>query len=100
MLGNCSRSPVLEQIATGTITAGPYPAAAADPVGPPDKEQKLFKHCGVHAQRGRARVSAIVIHNWAFPFREAALLRGFFKLCGLLSCQPPVKKDPKVTGLL
>lgn len=81
MLGNCSRSPVLEQRATGTTTAGPYPAAAADPAGPPDKEQKLFKHCGVHAQRGRARVSAIVIHNWAFiPIQGGSSAPRFFKL--------------------
>lgn len=72
MLGNWSRSPVLEQRATGTITAGPYPVAAADPAGPPDKEQSLSKHCGVHAQRGRARVSTIIVHNWAFSFRQAA----------------------------
>lgn len=52
MLGSPSHDPIVEQRMTGTITEDPYLITAAGPAGPPDKEQWLFMHCGVCAQRG------------------------------------------------
>lgn len=63
MLGTQSYNPLVEQRVTETITMEPYLIAEAGPAGPPDKEQKLLTHCGEYTQRGRAYVSAIIVHN-------------------------------------
>lgn len=63
MLGKQPHNPLVEQRVTGTITIDPYLITEAGPAGPPDKEQKLFMHCGVYTQRGRAYVSVIIVHN-------------------------------------